>query len=114
MNLMSNPIPCTNTYIFLNICNVVSTKSDWSETIFIPSKQFSYSEKVKHTIVKIDCNNEESFDCCEHFKIFEDVNKTSVFCEDENKTNLVWLESKTIVKGFKDCFINKVSVSDIW
>lgn len=117
LDAVDNSMACTNTYIFLKTsetCNRSSTAD-----FFVPSRPLMLSPKAKH--IKINLNYEvcEKRDCCDNFFVFEDVGDSDakqrqIGESTEDQETVCWYQSKDLFKGFKDCYINKVSASELW
>lgn len=109
---------CTNTYIFLKTSGTCPSTAD-SGNFFIPSRPLTLSAKVKHIKINLNYEVSEKRDCCDNFFVFEDVGDSDIkqrqVSESEgNQETINWYQSKDLFKGFKDCFINKVSASELW
>lgn len=85
---------------------------------FLPSKKFSLSTRIENIVINFQYINEEKHNCCSHLEIFEDVPRTSsknVVLEAVNSCdNSEWYQAKTLVTGFKDYYVGKISASDLW
>lgn len=119
MNNIDNSISCTNTYIFLKKSGtecVESTRD--SQEVFRLVQPLSFSNRVKHIKINL-CVNKMVDNCCDNLVVFSDVidfdqcNLNTTF--DSNKSeNILWYQSKDLIQGFKDCYINKISASELW
>ncbi|XP_019872988.1 uncharacterized protein LOC109601207 [Aethina tumida] len=107
---------CSNIFIFMK--KNVSNGQCIEGSGFIPTKNLNISSKVKHVKVKLSYNIvNDSKDCCKNLTVFQEgENVLSTISEKPFETVLTteWYQCKHMVKGFKDCFINKVSVSELW
>ncbi|XP_056646741.1 uncharacterized protein LOC130451622 [Diorhabda sublineata] len=108
-------IPSTNVHIYIKKMNDCSPlKSSGFEPSVAPS--FSNNTKQVQIFLKSDMRNDRN--CCESFKVFEDLGESmGEECEDSSKDeieNLTWYKYKDSVKGFKDCFVNKKPLNELW
>ncbi|KAJ8945750.1 hypothetical protein NQ318_012072 [Aromia moschata] len=111
---------CTNTFIFLKKDTNSNTGSATNiENFFIPSRPLTFPPKLKH--VKIKLNHSDSTNCCSNLTVFEDAGRSDVSIRNEQLTSsencevsFSWYQAKDLLKGFKDCYINKISACELW
>ncbi|XP_018571000.1 MAD2L1-binding protein [Anoplophora glabripennis] len=121
LDTVDSSMSCTNTYIFFKTtetCNRSSTV-DSRNDFFIPSRPVTVPSKAKHTKINLNYEASEKRNCCDNFFVFEDVNHSDANQRRTSENNqaqetIVWYQSKDLFKGFKDCYINKVSASELW
>uniref|UniRef100_A0A6P7G8Y4 Uncharacterized protein LOC114335283 n=1 Tax=Diabrotica virgifera virgifera TaxID=50390 RepID=A0A6P7G8Y4_DIAVI len=113
-------ISCTNIYIYLiKDANESNEDAEKHSTSFLPTAPLSFSAKTKHVQISLYSDVAPDENCCKNLAVFEDSNNSlnifnKVNCDTEQLENLTWYKYKDLVKGFKDCFINKKSVSELW
>lgn len=74
------------------------------------------SSSVKHSRFHISYKPTETGKCTCNFKIFGE-GSTEVGTQPQNSEGneeVVWYRTKGLLKGFKDSFINKVSICELW
>ncbi|CAH1163472.1 unnamed protein product [Phaedon cochleariae] len=118
---VSSSYSCTNTYVYLKKDIIGSEDCCKSQTDFVPAKPLTFSSKMKHVQIYFEPDNEAvPSNCCENLTIFEDenhsINHQQKTCINigECEKNIVWYQYRDLIKGFKDCFINKESASKLW
>ncbi|KAF5293265.1 hypothetical protein FQR65_LT11005 [Abscondita terminalis] len=126
---MTTSIPPTNMFVLIQKCAV---KPDEEKTDFQLTSQYSMCSSVKNVSVTLSCNKTTRHNCCNNLLIFEDLNDR----EDKNLINhlddcsgtgnstsgntddftekMFWFQSKIIIKGFKEYFVNGVSATELW
>lgn len=121
MSAVDNTLPPTNMYLFLktNACNI--DQSDFLE----PNSSFYFTKRS--LIVNINFIYKEKEDslhnCCTNLTVFEDEHKTKreldiienecVDINDEN-SDCEWYQANVVLKGFKEGFVNKTPLSQLW
>nr|XP_008195500.1 PREDICTED: uncharacterized protein LOC103313603 [Tribolium castaneum] len=123
MSLVENSLPCCNTYIFLKVEASQSNLSNvCNDNIFIPSKPLLVSNKIKQTVINFNSNS-QVFSCCDKLEVFKDScdvegpGKCERNFNEKDKSSEngeTWLQSTIVIRGFKDCFVNKVAASELW
>ncbi|XP_030766926.1 uncharacterized protein LOC115890743 [Sitophilus oryzae] len=125
MDSIDCSVSCTNTYIYLK---KKSTTSDHiNSEIFELCEPLEVSQNVRCSDISFNCKTSGSKTCCEvYISKDSDNNSEPIFkepnpnCEQivETPTNLnqkvTWCRSKNVFKGFKDIFVNKISVCELW
>ncbi|XP_072388688.1 uncharacterized protein [Diabrotica undecimpunctata] len=113
-------ISCTNIYIYL-IKDDKESDGDTEKysTSFLPTAPLSFSSRTKHIQISLYSDVQPDENCCKNLAVFEDSSNSinlfnKVHSDKEQLENLTWYKYKDLVKGFKDCFINKKSVSEFW
>ncbi|KAJ8925927.1 hypothetical protein NQ315_009779 [Exocentrus adspersus] len=122
MDAVDNSMTCTNTFIFLKtfVTPSGSPNVDSSENIFVPSRPLTFPSKTKHIKINLNYEQGEYRNCCDGFFVFEDVGGGEAGKQRQNSESteaqetVSWYQSKDLFKGFKDCYINKVSASELW
>lgn len=114
-------MPSTNMYVMLKKGPTTqsSTTAAMEDHFFLPNKKFSLSDRVENIVINFFYETEENHNCCSNLKIFEDlpgdtsrnfafeaVTSCDEYCE--------WYQAKTLVAGFKDYYVGKVSATDLW
>lgn len=106
---------CTNTFIFLKKLSLAGNAvvSDSFEAC----APFEVNPTSKHVRFIISYTPNGKTNCCADLEIFEDngnskTQKTAP--ETPVEMQVVWCRSKGFLKGFRECFINKVSASESW
>ncbi|KAG5891761.1 hypothetical protein JTB14_012495 [Gonioctena quinquepunctata] len=121
LDSIDTSLTCTNTYIYLkkditNISNECSTQS-----VFVPIRPLTFSPKVKNVRLNL-CSDKQrdQENCCENLSIFADDSENKKEKQQQSSSsevgqkNIVWYQFKDLIKGFKDCYINKESASELW
>jgi hypothetical protein len=123
MGLLESSLTCCNMYIFLKVTGPQNDLTAMhKDTIFVPSKPLLFPSKTKHTVINLNYSNPSMCSCCDNLEVFQD------FCDIESSiqpfdvkvdqtdegSREIWLQSKILFQGFKDCFINKVSACELW
>lgn len=112
-------IPSSNVYIYIkkrNDCMPFHGNSG-----FQPSAAPSFPMSTKYVQISLKADMQKDSNCCEHLKVFEDTcESTGKECEnsfkeeEEQLENLTWYKYKDLIKGFKDCFVNKRPLNELW
>lgn len=122
-----HPTPPTNTYIFIKKKltgnqDVVLLNMD----NFVLTSGCRIPRSCKTVVIDFRTSNENNLSCCNEFKVFGEIICSNLgnlqiddkndeeFNEIESTNNMQWYQSTYIMKGFKDCFVNGVSVSNTW
>lgn len=89
---------------------------------FIINKSFQLPRNCVQ--IRLECDNKQKLSCCSNLLIYDDKTNSeevTVFenkKDDVNEANLndggIWFQAKTVFKGYKDCYINKVHASELW
>ncbi|KAK4887619.1 hypothetical protein RN001_003890 [Aquatica leii] len=122
---MNSSFPPTNMYVLIEKCDV---KHDGQKTDldFQLTKQYSMCSRVKNVCIHLSYDENSKHNCCKNLVIFEDLkdkensnindasNSNTNDTTDEVIEKMLWFQSKTFIKGFKECFINGVSATDLW
>lgn len=110
-------LPLTNLFVFLK---KTTTDNEHHNNFFNLSRNFSMPVRVKNTVIELNYKVSEDVSCCSNLSVFLDTpsKSTSSFNSDNssdnfNEDNSLWYQANVMFKGFKDCFINKVSVSQL-
>lgn len=74
---------------------------------------------VKHSTFHVSYQPTETGNCTCNFNIFEEggASREVETLQPQNSEaieEVVWYRTKELLKGFKDSFINKVSISELW
>ncbi|CAH0550109.1 unnamed protein product [Brassicogethes aeneus] len=117
MDSVDGSAPCSNTFVYIKKETCESTSK--IDTCFTPSRTTNFSDKVKQINIKLNFNKDiDRKDCCSNLMVFQegdDSQSRHELVESENNEKIVvYCQSKCVVKGFKDCFINKTSASELW
>lgn len=95
-----------------------------SDHFFVPNSRYNIPLRVRNTIVNLNYVNQSNENCCKNLTVFDDEEAQSEQklnesnqesesdCEHENDGQ--WFQAKVLLTGFKDCFVNKVSASELW
>lgn len=118
LTAVNMPLPLTNMYLMLKKTDTSVTNEN-----FLVNRQFNIPNK-NNVQVEIEYTNLSQFVCCKDLLIFEDNNTKDKEMLTDVKKNIIqvsseydeeiWYQSKTFLKGYKDCFINKVHASELW
>lgn len=115
---MDNSLTCTNTYVFLKKYSPKSSERTINDqVVFEPVKPLTFSNNVKLIQINFSVNETTDSNCCDNLLVFSDEadNVSSSKKIDSHKNeNVVWYRSKDFLSGFKDCFVNKISASELW
>lgn len=119
MDNMDNALTCTNTYVFLKkYSSENSERTTSDQDVFKPVRPLSISNNVKLIEINFSVNEITDNNCCDDLLVFSDGVDDKVSTDqgiDSNKdVNIVWYRSKDYFQGFKDCYINKTSASELW
>ncbi|CAG9863404.1 unnamed protein product [Phyllotreta striolata] len=109
---------CTNIFLYI-LKTRVNSDSLAEQSVFVPTNPVNFSPKMKRTNIIFKSSNVLDTNCCDNVEIFDDVNEKSCsvndVCDTEQaETDVDWYKFKDLVKGFKDCFVNKRSLSELW
>lgn len=116
---MDNSLTCTNTYVFLKKYSLESDERTTSDQdVFKPVRPLTFSNHVKHIEINFSVNENTDGNCCENLLVFSDesfenVSSSKVIDCGKNE-NVIWYRSKDFFSGFKDCYVNKISASELW
>ncbi|XP_066149086.1 MAD2L1-binding protein [Euwallacea fornicatus] len=117
---INSTLPCTNTYIYLKK-HLKSGCSDSTTDTFQICSPPQILSNIKHSKFHIDYSPTGGSNCCSELLIFEESNSVKHSKErlvlptnDVSQEHIIWYRSKGLIKGFKDCFVNKVSVCQLW
>lgn len=105
MDSIDGSLNCTNTYIYLK--RSVYNEGCVSEG-FQSCQPLHYVASTKKSVFCFNCEFTERTNCCSD----ECVDKQLPSNILEN--NVCWCRSNTYIKGFKDSFVNKVSICELW
>ncbi|XP_060518603.1 MAD2L1-binding protein-like [Cylas formicarius] len=108
---------CTNVFLYMKKC--CSGKLDMhSEDLFESCLPLAIPAKAKQMKINITNDMNKFSNCCKDLSVFsedrEEVEKhleCKVTMEDGQTE---WYKCKFAIKGFKDCFIDKVSACELW
>ncbi|XP_022907169.1 MAD2L1-binding protein [Onthophagus taurus] len=113
-NGMELSYPCTNMYLLIN--KTIANPTD-DTAFFLPIRNYEHNEKVPHRTIRFLYNFYVGL-CCHDLQIYNNsLNKVDDVKVEENANDGIsnyWYQGKLILKGFKDCFINKQSASDLF
>lgn len=86
------------------------------DQFFHPNRKFSISSHVENIIINLMYETEEEYNCCSDLQIFGDTSREDSKNVEGNNVNddCEWYQAKTSIAGFKDCYVGKVSASDLW
>lgn len=114
-------MPSTNMYIMLkkkpSTTEKSATQALLDDNFFLPNKKFSLSTEVEKIVINFLYSVEEKHNCCSDLKIFEDTPKNDTASTVNTSSSCVeceWYQAKVLVTGFKDCYVGKISASDLW
>ncbi|KRT78324.1 hypothetical protein AMK59_7289, partial [Oryctes borbonicus] len=112
LKAMENVCPTTNMYVMLKKYREHTNE----ESIFIPTSSYDIPINSNCITINLDYKDENDHVCCSNITVFNDSisssHKTSHIGNNmSHKSEEVWYEAKLSLKGFKDCFINKVSAT---
>nr|CAH7720197.1 unnamed protein product [Callosobruchus chinensis] len=115
IDLIDSSVSCTNTFVYLKMDS--SGSIDYNDT-FVPSVPLSFSQGLKHTRIKISSEYHSETNCCENLIVYGQskpcVSEESVESNNDVVATESWHQFKGMVKGFKDCYVDKVSASELW
>ncbi|CAG9764912.1 unnamed protein product [Ceutorhynchus assimilis] len=116
MDSIDATVSCTNTYIYIK--KQVKVDSAFVSEGFEYSQPPQISQNTKHFKFCISYNPSESTNCCDDLVIFEENcierKKVTQGSASNIEEHIVWCRCRGLLKGFKDCFVNKVSVCELW
>ncbi|KAF5273130.1 hypothetical protein FQA39_LY07620 [Lamprigera yunnana] len=124
LQAMNRTIPPTNMYILIEKYGS-KMYEEKPELEFHLTKRYTICSRVKNVSIILQCDRNVKYNCCNSLLIFEDKNSREGNCsksnqDDEctisnfNNDETLWFQSKTFIKGFKECFIKGVSASELW
>lgn len=113
----------TNMYIMLKKKHS-NINCDSDDHFFVPNSRYDIPLRVRNTIINLNYINQSGDNCCKNLAVFQDVETQSEQCIsesdqefeifNENGSDGQWYQATVLVTGFKDCFVNKVSASELW
>ncbi|KAJ8974316.1 hypothetical protein NQ317_010912 [Molorchus minor] len=110
---------CTNTYVYLK--KHVSDEDENRDNFFCPTKPLSFPSKLKHVKILLNSDHSRDINCCRNLSVFEDnsesgipTKRSRIMTSENIDLPIRWYQSKDLLRGFKDCYVNKVSVSELW
>lgn len=119
LSVAESSICNTNMYVLLKKTCVPEDLS--KDSFFLPYFKYNLPSRVKNVIVNLKCDDNNVANCCKNLLVFsddvEDCDSEASNCKTvklNSAEDLKWYQAKVIVTGFKDCFINKVSASELW
>nr|CAI5831157.1 unnamed protein product [Callosobruchus analis] len=116
IDLIDSSASCTNTFIYLKTNS--SGSINYNNDTFIPTGPLTFSHSLKHTKIKISSEYYLENNCCENLIVYGQSKPSRLEESVESNINVSsmesWYQFKGMVKGFKDCYIDKVSASELW
>ncbi|XP_017784013.1 PREDICTED: MAD2L1-binding protein [Nicrophorus vespilloides] len=111
LTAVENPLPLTNTYLFLK-------KNESCSDLFDINKDYEVPSNIKNTIIDLSYSNLND-ECCNNLKIYTENSEMSESFKIEKHESVDdevfnWYQANISLKGYKDCFINKTSASELW
>ncbi|CAH1994508.1 unnamed protein product [Acanthoscelides obtectus] len=117
MDSIDSSVSCTNTFVYLkkNSSGTISSNSD----TFIPSRPLTFSQGLKHTKINIKSEYNLDSNCCDNLIIYGQSKASQTISSeatevDSETLSETWYQFKDMVKGFRDCYVNKVSACELW
>ncbi|XP_077299766.1 uncharacterized protein LOC143920700 [Arctopsyche grandis] len=127
-NFIYRPLLPTNMHILIKrkfdmTCDFLTSE------FFLPINSLGISPKTPEAVINLEYSSTtSSINCCRLLKIFNDsiskspptdneMNKqmnSATILNDSNFDDKDWFQANVCVKGFKACFVNGESVSDLW
>lgn len=100
-------------------CPLNSERTTSDQDVFKPVRPLTFSNKVKHIEINFSADEFADTNCCDNLLVFSDDGKHNKVSADVSRDihtddNIVWYKSKDSFQGFKDCYINKTSASELW
>lgn len=119
MENLDNSLTCTNTYIFLKKYVLGTHEKPMTDRdVFKLVRPVTFSNSVKHIKINLYLDKTLDNNCCDNVVVFsEGTETTNCFDkgrENNDSTNIAWYQSKGLLQGFRDCYINKISASELW
>lgn len=123
LDSINSSINCTNTYLYIkkqiSAPKEDRTSNDYKDSVFMRSKPLVFPPNLRHIKINLFPDNNLVKNCCQNLLVFGDIRKNSIdelvnASNIKTDDNLVWYQFKDTVQGFKDCFINKTSASELW
>lgn len=116
---MDNSLTCTNTYVFLKKHrHEIEERITGDQDVFKPVRPLTFSNNVKLIEINFSVNETTDSNCCDNLLVFSDEATDNVShkqgIDDDRNDNVVWYRSKDFFPGFKDCYVNKISASELW
>ncbi|KAK9875487.1 hypothetical protein WA026_007879 [Henosepilachna vigintioctopunctata] len=113
MDSVDSAIPCTNTYIFIK-------RGDISDNMkyFKPCKPLSFHNNVKVYCINLkwECTRDQT--CCKNLVVYNEIPDTnienSIEPVESKQHEHLWFQFAHHLQGFKNCFINKTAVCELW
>ncbi|XP_059489200.1 uncharacterized protein LOC132204595 [Neocloeon triangulifer] len=103
--LIGKPFHPTNTFLLLH-------KTGSSEnSCFDPKPNFTLPKRTQRVVMKF--NQPPSIEDPNNFKVFSDMGVESMECDVE-KGKGIWYQAKSLVAGFKDCWIGDECATEVW
>lgn len=115
LKAMESNFPTTNMYVMLKKRQENCQKDD---CLFTLISDYSIPSHSNCVTINLDYKNEPSHVCCSNLAVFNDsLNGSHKNPQISNKSidsNEYWYQAKHYLKGFKDCYINKVSATELF
>lgn len=113
---MDNSCAATNMYVMLRKCKYVN---DCEDNFFMPVSHHSVPTNSKCVTINFDYKNESDHVCCSNISVYSDgLNSTYTSTDSDTLHSDIsedtWCQAKLFLKGYKDCFVNKVSATELF
>lgn len=119
MAALDKKVSFTNMHVMLKKgCSRENAESH--NHFFLLNSSFSFPSRVETIVINLNYETDYKENCCSNLVIFEDkpgeCTRNTVSNTDSNISveDFQWYQAKVLLTGFKDCFVNKTSASELW
>ena len=120
---MEHSYSLTNLYVLLK--KSFPNDVDIRNKFFLPLDDFTVPNKTRKTTISLNYEHKHIYNCCGNVSVFEDsgccsslesgsVDSIEDEIEDDGKGNECWFQAKVSFKGYKDCLVDKTSVTNLF
>ncbi|KAI4468847.1 mad2l1-binding protein [Holotrichia oblita] len=115
LKAMESNFPTTNMYVMLKKHQEDLQKD---ESLFSLISNYNIPTNSNCVTINLDYTNETGHVCCSNIAVFNDSlnvgNKCPQIPSKSSDSKELWYQAKVYLKGFKDCYINKVSATELF
>lgn len=108
--------PTTNMYIMIRKC----IRAVNEDNFFTPIRDYSIPSNFPCVTINLDYRNERNHTCCSNMTVYNDSSSSQYYQYTNDNDQIAndledcWFQAKIFVKGYKDCFINKMSATELF
>lgn len=115
MRSMERTYPPTNMFVMVK----KSLKFVSDTSFFKLNRQYSVSSRTNKLSIILNQTSNVDVNCCENLVVYNDTesrqtSESELQNIDVDPNSFQWFQASVLFKGFRDCFVNKVSMSKIW